>query len=80
MEVSLEKTQATTTILSWKIDDLSSQCIQKYSVQVDGEAKDVNQTQDEVIVTILDLTPCSTHTVKVSPIYKNFIGIAQPIE
>ena len=80
MEVSPEKTQATTAILSWKIDDLSSQCVQKYRVQVDGEAKDDNLIQDEDSVTILDLMPCSTHTVKVSPIYKNFIGIAQPIE
>ena len=80
MEVSLEKTQATTAILSWKIDDLSSKCVQNYRVQVDGESKDDNLIQNENTVKILDLMPCSTHTAKVSPIYKNFIGIAQPIE
>ena len=80
MEVSPEKTQATTAVLSWKIDDLSSACVQKYQVQVDGETKDANLIQDGDTVTILNLMPCSTHKVKVSPIYKKFIGIADPIE
>ena len=80
VEVSPEKTQATTAVLSWKIDDLSSACVQKYQVQVDGESKDANLIQDGDTVTILNLTPCSTHKVKVSPIYKKFIGIADPIE
>ena len=80
VEVSPEKTQATTAVLSWKIDDLSSACVQKYQVQVDGESKDANLIQDGDTVTILNLTPCSTHKVKVSPIYKKFVGIADPIE
>ena len=80
VEVSPEKTQATTAVLSWKIDDLSSACVQKYQVQVDGESKDANLIQDGDTVTILNLMPCSTHKVKVSPIYKKFIGIADPIE
>ena len=78
VEVSPEKIQDTTAILSLKIDDLSRKCVQKYQVQVDGESKDANLIQDTV--TILNLIPCSTHKVKVSPIYKNFIGIADPIE
>ena len=77
--VSSEKTQATTSILSWKIDDLSSKCVQKYQVQVDGELKDDKDLfQDTVILS--NLLPCSTHKVKVSPTYKNFIGSAEPIE
>ena len=76
--VSSEKTQATTSILLWKIDDLSSKCVQKYRVQVDGDLKDDNLIQDTVILS--NLLPCSTHKVKVSPIYKNFIGSAEPIE
>ena len=80
VEVSPEKIQDTTAILSLNIDDLSRKCVPKYQVQVDGESKDENLIQHEDTVTILNLLPCSTHTVKISPIYKNFTGKADPIE
>ena len=84
VEVSLNKTQATTAIFSWKIDDHSSQCVQKYRVQVDGESKDANlikDTKDTKFVTkVTNLMPCSSHKIKISPIYNSFIGIAEPIE
>ena len=79
VNVSLEKPQATTAHISWKIDDQSEKCVEGYRVQVevDGETKDKILQDTE---TILNLMPCSTHKVKVSPIYNNFIGIADPIE